>query len=65
MKISASAVELGLEVDFWDTRDLVFVNGLCMRSSVTTRLSKPKTIVNFFFIYIYIFNTHGAGNQRT
>jgi hypothetical protein len=30
---------------------------------VTTRLSKPKTIVNFFFIYI--FNTHGAGNQRT
>jgi len=33
--------------------------------SVTTRLSKPKTIVNFFFIYIYIFNTHGAGNQRT
>jgi len=28
--------------------------------NVTTRLSKPKTIVNFFF---YI--SHGAGNQRT
>jgi len=32
--------------------------------TVTTRLSKPKTIVKFFF-YICIFNTHGAGNQRT
>jgi hypothetical protein len=32
---------------------------------VTTWLSKPKTIVNFLFLYICIFNTHGAGNQRT
>ena len=32
MKISASAVELGFEDDFWDTRDLVFINGLSVRS---------------------------------
>ena len=33
---------------------------------VTTRFSKPKTIVILYiYIYIYIFNTHGAGNQRT
>ena len=34
MKISASAVELGFEDDFWDTRDLVFVNGLFVSSSL-------------------------------
>jgi hypothetical protein len=27
MKISASAVELGFEDDFWGSRDSVFVNG--------------------------------------
>ena len=32
MKISASAVELGLEDDFWDTRDSVFINGLSVMS---------------------------------
>ena len=32
MKISASAVELGFEDDFWDTRDSVFVNGLSVKS---------------------------------
>jgi hypothetical protein len=32
LKISASAVELGFEVDFWDTRDSVFINGLSVRS---------------------------------
>ena len=30
--ISASAVELGFEDDFWDSRDLVFINGLSVRS---------------------------------
>ena len=29
LKISASAVELGFEDDFWDTRDSVFIKGLC------------------------------------
>ena len=32
MKISASAVELRFEGDFWDTRDSVLVNGLSVRS---------------------------------
>jgi hypothetical protein len=34
LKISVSAVELGFEDDFWDTRDSVFVNGLSVRSSL-------------------------------
>jgi hypothetical protein len=34
MKISASAVELGFEDDLWDSRDLVFINGLSVRSSL-------------------------------
>ena len=32
MKISASAVKLGFEDDFWDSRDSVFINGLSVRS---------------------------------
>jgi len=32
MKISASAVELGFEDDFWDSRGSVFINGLFVRS---------------------------------
>ena len=31
-KISASAVELGFEDDFWDCRVSVFINGLSVRS---------------------------------
>jgi ethanolamine utilization microcompartment shell protein EutS len=34
LKISASAVELGFEDDFWDNKDLVFINGLSVRSIV-------------------------------
>jgi len=32
--MSASAVELGFEDDYWDTRDSVFINGLSVRSSL-------------------------------
>jgi hypothetical protein len=32
LKISASAVEMGYEDDFWDNRDSVFINGLSVRS---------------------------------
>jgi len=38
LKISASAVELGFEDDYWDSRDSVFVNGL----SVSSSLFAPK-----------------------
>jgi hypothetical protein len=34
LKISASAVELGFEVDIWDSRDSVFLNGLSVKSSL-------------------------------
>jgi hypothetical protein len=34
LKISASAVELGFEDEFWDTRASVFVNGLSVRISL-------------------------------
>jgi hypothetical protein len=42
LKIAASAVELGVEDDFWDARDSVFVNGLSVRSS----LFAPKMLVS-------------------
>jgi hypothetical protein len=32
LKISASAVELGFDDDFWDDRDSVFINGLSVMS---------------------------------
>jgi hypothetical protein len=32
--MSASAVELRFEDDFWDSRDSVFINGLSVRSSL-------------------------------
>jgi hypothetical protein len=34
LKVSTSVVELGFEVDIWDSRDLVFLNGLSVRSSL-------------------------------
>jgi len=34
VKISASAVELVFEDDFWDNRDSVVINGLSVRSSL-------------------------------
>jgi hypothetical protein len=34
MKISASAIELGFEDEFWDSRGLVFINGLSVSSSL-------------------------------
>jgi hypothetical protein len=32
LKISASAVEMGYEDDFWHSRDSVFINGMSVRS---------------------------------
>jgi hypothetical protein len=34
VKISASAVELVFEDDFWDSKDLVFIKGLSVKSSL-------------------------------
>jgi hypothetical protein len=34
LKISASAIEVGFEDDFWDARDSVFINGWSVISSL-------------------------------
>jgi hypothetical protein len=34
MKISESAIELGFEDEFWDSRGSVFINGLSVMSSL-------------------------------
>jgi hypothetical protein len=44
LKISASAVELGLEVDIWDSRDLVFLNVLSVRSSLFAQKMSASAI---------------------
>ena len=49
MKISDSAVELGFEDDFWDTRDSVFINGLSVRSSLfAQKISASAVELGFF-----------------
>jgi len=48
-KMSASAVELGFEVDFWDTRDLVFVNGLSVSSSLFGQNMSASPVELCFF----------------
>ena len=48
MKISASAVELGFEDDFWDNRDSVFIKGLSLRSSLfSQRMSASAVELGF------------------
>jgi hypothetical protein len=44
LKISASAVELGFEVDMWDSRDLVYLNGLSVRSSLFAQKMSASAI---------------------
>ena len=44
MKISASAVELGVEDDFWDTRDIVFVNGFSVSRSICAQKMSASAV---------------------
>jgi len=44
LKISASAVELGFEDDFWDTRDSVFVNGFSVSSSLCAQKMSASAV---------------------
>jgi len=44
LKISVSAVELGFEDDFWDTRDSVFVNGLSVSCSLFAQKMSASAI---------------------
>ena len=51
MKISASAVELGFEDDFWDSRDSVFINGLSVRNSLFEQKMSASAVEVGFFDY--------------
>ena len=44
LKISASAVELGFEDDFWDGWDSVFVNGLFVMSILFAQKMSPSDV---------------------
>jgi hypothetical protein len=44
MKISASAVELGFEDDFWDSRDSVFVNTFSVTSSLCAQKMSASAV---------------------
>jgi len=44
LKISASAVELGFEDDFWDTRDSVFLNGLSVRNNLFKQMMSASAV---------------------
>jgi hypothetical protein len=51
MKISASAVELGVEDDFWDSRDSIFINGLSIRSILfAQKMSASAVELGFWMI---------------
>jgi len=48
LKISASAIEVGFEDDFWDARDSVFINGLSVISSLfAKKMSVSDVELNF------------------
>jgi hypothetical protein len=49
VKISASAVELVFEDDFWDCRDSVFIKGLFVRSILfAPKMSASAVELGFF-----------------
>jgi hypothetical protein len=53
LKISASAVELGFEEEFWDTRDSFFVNGLSVRNSLfAQKMSASAVELDFLDDYL-------------
>ena len=45
MKISASAIELGFEDEFWDSRGSVFSNGLSVRRSLFKQKMSASAVV--------------------
>jgi hypothetical protein len=52
LKISASAVELGFEDDYWDDRDSVFIKGLSLRSSLfAQKMSSSAVELGFLPIF--------------
>jgi ethanolamine utilization microcompartment shell protein EutS len=52
MKISASAVELGFEDDFWDNKDSILMNGLSIKSILfAQKMSVPAVELGFLDDY--------------
>ena len=44
LKISVSAVEVGVEDDFWDSRDSVFINGFSVTSSLCAQMMSASAV---------------------
>jgi hypothetical protein len=61
MKISASAVELGFEDDFSDSRDFVFVNSFSVTSSLCAQ-KMSASVVELGFLDI--FGSQGPSFQQ-
>jgi hypothetical protein len=54
LKISASAVELGFEDDFWDSRDSVFINGLSVRSILFAQKMSASDVEMGFMDHFWV-----------
>jgi hypothetical protein len=54
LKISASAVELGFEDDFWDARDSVFINGLYIRSILFAQKMSASDVELGFVAHFWV-----------
>jgi hypothetical protein len=54
LKISASAVELGFEDDFWDARDSVFINGLSIRSILFAQKMSASDVELGFVAHFWV-----------
>ena len=57
MKILVSAVELGFEDDFWDTRDSVFINGLSVRNILFAQKMSASAIELGFLDDFWVLGT--------
>jgi len=58
LKISVSAVELGFEDDFWDSRDSVFINGLSIRSSLFAQKMSTSAVELGFLDDFWVLGTY-------
>jgi len=52
LKISASAIELGFEDDFWEARGSVFINGLSVRSILFVQKMSASNVELGFWIFL-------------
>jgi hypothetical protein len=57
LKISASAIELGFEDEFWDSRGSVFSNGLSVRSSLFLQKMAASAVELVFLDGFWVLGT--------